>query len=387
MRQERNRGIARHLVWLAAALGCGSSGGEEGGPPGIATAVSAGATGACALVSGAAQCWGDNSTGRLANGGPRMILVPVRVTGLATDVSDISMKGILHACAVVRGAAQCWGANYQGVLGDGTMTDSPIPVPVSGLTSGVTAVSAGGYYACAIGGGALECWGDNSAAQLGTDTPTAAKPTPIALAMFPSGVTAISTGGDHACAVMNSGAFCWGNNSDGRLGAGYPILGGGPFPVEGLSAGVSTISAGYSHSCAVVDGGAWCWGSNQLGNLGNSSVPVGMIAFVPVPVDGLSTGVTAISAAGSTSCAIVNGGVQCWGSNARGKLGNNSTTDSPIPVAVQGLEAGATAISVGDNSACAVVNGGVSCWGDNSLGQLGDGTQRGSLVPVAVKLR
>jgi hypothetical protein len=50
------------------------------------------------------------------------------------------------------------------------------------------------------------------------------------------------------------------------------------------------------------------------------------------------------------------------------------------------LETGATAISVGGAFACAVVDGGVRCWGDNSLGELGDGSQRGSLVPVVVKL-
>jgi len=61
-------------------------------------------------------------------------------------------------------------------------------------------------------------------------------------------------------------------------------------------------------------------------------------------------------------------------------------TDSPLPVAVHGLETGATAITVGTVFACAVVEGGVRCWGDNSPGELGDGSQRGSLVRVAVKL-
>jgi alpha-tubulin suppressor-like RCC1 family protein len=53
-----------------------------------------------------------------------------------------------------------------------------------------------------------------------------------------------------------------------------------------------------------------------------------------VQVQGLTGGVQAILAAGSHTCAVVNGGVQCWGLNAGGQLGNGSTADSPVPVAV-----------------------------------------------------
>ena len=54
---------------------------------------------------------------------------------------------------------------------------------------------------------------------------------------------------------------------------------------------------------------------------------------------------------------------------------------------VQGLDAGVTAISLGDEYACAIVNGGVQCWGDNATGELGNGgTQLESQVPVAVHL-
>jgi hypothetical protein len=87
--------------------------------------------------------------------------------------------------------------------------------------------------------------------------------------------------------------------------------------------------------------------------------------------DAMDPVVSVIALGHSSSCAVVNGGVQCWGWNGYGQLGNGTTKDSPVPVQVRGLTSGATALAVGLGYACAVVNGGVQCWGLNNEGQLG----------------
>ena len=149
--------------------------------------------------------------------------------------------------------------------------------------------------------------------------------------------------------------------------------------MTGLSSGVTAVAAGYIHSCALVNGGVQCWGYNTYGQLGNNSTTP---SLVPVPVTGLSSGVTAVAAGDAHSCAVFNGGVQCWGLNNTGQLGNGSTTQSNVPVQPTGLSSGVTAVAAGANHSCAVVNGGVQCWGLNGFGQLGNNSSMQSLVPV-----
>jgi len=248
------------------------------------------------------------------------------------------------------------------------------------LSSGVTAISARENSTCAVVGAAAQCWGSNTWGQLGEGT-VSARNVPTAVATLTTGVVAIANGYEHSCAVMSTAQVrCWGAQADGAVGNAVPVYRDVPRPVTGLSSGVTALSAGKEHTCAVVSGAAQCWGSNAYGQLGNNSTIPGSAA---VQVQGLTTGVTAIAAGEAHSCAVLSGGAQCWGRNDFGQLGNSSNTNSLVPVAVTGLTSGVVDISVGSNFSCALLSGGgVRCWGKNDLGQLGDSSNTDSTSKV-----
>ena len=305
-------------------------------------AISAGRFHTCALATlGAVKCWGDNEFGELGNGTTVNSSTPVQVSGLTSGVKAISAGSESdtpgHTCALTTGGAvKCWGGNWDGQLGNGTTTGSSTPVQVSGLTSGVVAITSGLFHTCALtSGGAAKCWGFNGTGQLGTGTTSGSK-TPVQVTGLTTGVTAITAGVMHTCAIAAGGAAkCWGFNSGGQLGNGTTTTSPTPLQVTGLATGVTAINADTWNTCAVASGAAKCWGYNAGGQLGNGTTAD---SATPVQVSGLTTGVAAISAGLFHACALTVAGVaKCWGANADGQLGNGTTTDSLTPVSVTGL--------------------------------------------------
>lgn len=327
---------------------------------------------------------------------------PIRVTtagGTSNNTIQVSVlqqpvrlsAGTSHSCAVVAdGTVKCWGLNTNGRLGDGTTTQRTTPVLVAGISSGASDVAAGDAFTCAVVSGGVKCWGLNTSGQLGDGT-TTQRITPVSV--YASGTTAFSgatqvaAGAAFACALKTDGTvWCWGSDASGQLGNGTSTTTNQTRPVQvsGVS-GATAIAAGGGSACAVVAGGVKCWGLNTNGQVGDgTTTPRTSPVDVKVSVSTSLSAATGVSVGAAHACALLSsGGVKCWGLNTSGQLGIGTSTGQSVfavdvKVNATTLLSGVTQLAAGASHNCAIVGMGGSatarCWGLNTSGQLGDGT-------------
>jgi alpha-tubulin suppressor-like RCC1 family protein len=186
------------------------------------TAIAAGGSHNCGITTGeVVVCWGSNSEGALGVGSstPAVADSPVVVNTSARFTSLTA--GSDHTCGLaVDSIAYCWGSNVENQVGAAPDTCSYFgcalsPTAIaptqrfraldtghlgnirSGTTCGVTTV------------GALYCWGANYYGQIGDGTIETPRPPVLAAA----GLTlqSIAVGDVNTCGTVTSGTvYCWG---------------------------------------------------------------------------------------------------------------------------------------------------------------------------------
>jgi alpha-tubulin suppressor-like RCC1 family protein len=291
--------------------------------------------------------------------------------GATGSTGSGSSGGSTSASGATGGGAGSDGGNEGGEGGGGNS---------DGYLSGVVALEATTSGTCALlDDRSVYCWG-----AAGVSTSTTAYPVPVDAWQD---VGAFGTGDGHACAIsIGSELHCYGYNRSGQLGDGtttdryVPQM---PVLVSGLSGEPIAVSGGATFGCALLSsGGVDCWGQNEGGQLGDGGTAE---RLTPGPVSGLGNA-TALDAGSNHTCALLSDAtVACWGYNSSGALGAGSEEAySPAPKAVSGLTE-VIQVSVGQTLTCALLDDRtVRCWGYNIWGQVGDGTQEDRSLPVAV---
>jgi alpha-tubulin suppressor-like RCC1 family protein len=369
-----------------------------GTPPPLtgATSVVSDTYTSCALLaSGGVDCWGDGIAGDLGNGGFAESALPVHVvgvggTGTLSGVVALASSGTVSYCALLAsGGVDCWGYGAEGELGNSPNSQSAPPVRVvgvggTGTLSGVASLSGSyrrGTYCAVLGSGGVDCWGNGGALGNGSFSNSGApvQVTGVGGAGTLSGVASLAASQLSFCAVLTSGGVdCWGSGYNGDLGDASSSNSAFPVQVVGVGgtdtlAGVTSLTASLNSYCALVPSvGVDCWGDDAVGELGNGSVSA-MGSAIPVAVSGVGntgtlTGVISVATDGASYCVVLSsGGVDCWGG---GPLGNGSTGQSSSPVAVSdvggsGTLAGVTSLGASaPGTVCALLtSGGVDCWG------------------------
>jgi alpha-tubulin suppressor-like RCC1 family protein len=276
------------------------------GPGRISLAIACGAEHSCALLDDhEIKCWGNNTGGQLGLEDTTERGVSAGQMGTALPEVDLAGRAAIalslagfETCALTGGSEiACWGDNRDGNLGIGNREPrGPYPGDMGPSLQSIrfgaeqipVQVSVGAHGACAVfASRTIRCWGLNTSGQAGIGT-TAYDPgaRPNQMSVLPAvslgaarSASTVSSGGGHACALLDDGAVkCWGYNGGGQLGVGdtrdrgvSPSDMGDALPAVPLGSGrkATAIAAGAEHTCVVLDDASVkCWGAGHDGQLG-----------------------------------------------------------------------------------------------------------------------
>ena len=169
--------------------------------------------------------WGANGDGQLGDDTTTARATPVHVcvaTGCPvplTNVAAISGGGLFSQALMRDGTVRSWGSNNEGQLGDGTTTDTTVPVtvcavgqtaPCANPLMGVDEINAGGFHALARIDDTLVGWGDNSFAGVVGDGTLIQREVPVQVcapgqtapcSQFIDLVGTMAAGGTHSLAI------------------------------------------------------------------------------------------------------------------------------------------------------------------------------------------
>ena len=182
--------------------------------------------------------------------------------------------GNIHTCAISTGKSlYCWGGNFRGQLGDGTISARLSPKKI-GASGGWASVSAGKYHTCAISTGkSLYCWGYNDYGQVGDGTDGTDRPSRTKIGAS-GGWANVAAGDYHTCAISTGKSlYCWGLNSFGQIGDGTDDTRLTPKKI-GASGGWAGAAGGTWHSCGIsTSKSLYCWGKNVDGQSETARTP------------------------------------------------------------------------------------------------------------------
>jgi alpha-tubulin suppressor-like RCC1 family protein/outer membrane protein OmpA-like peptidoglycan-associated protein len=250
-------------------------------------------------------CWGYNNKGQLGDNTTADKNLPAAVLGVFTSTGTVAeanfypwaTAGAEHTCAVSTANTNkiyCWGENGSGQLGDGSTTDSLLPVATvmtggSGSSTRTSFIAAGRDFTCATDAGSIKCWGENGSGQMGNGgTTDVLAPTmvPNSAGFINAAASSVAAGGGTVCAISEASAapelFCWGANAARQVGNNATVDANRPTLVTDNSAqefdnggGSATNANGLTVGRSVANGFAcitrWCWGSNNAGQLAQNN--------------------------------------------------------------------------------------------------------------------
>ena len=350
------------------------------GSPKTVVDITAGNESTCALTSdGSVSCWGLNDNGQLGNGTRDTAYAPV-----ATALTGIAKLGIVKnaytICATsTSGGGVCWGQNYAGQIGDGQQY--PPRESKYGGCQGITPKIPATKDHDALHPTSVQLWRPlTSITTISEDSNssyTTAKTTDTNQMYWwggstDSNTTSIICGTKHGGGQGGGGVNKRGYTTTRTYDAQPRPTGALSETGQGSPAGSAPLGlvSGNAYNglfCATTGGSIYCDGhgrnNTKSGETGNGTIVKCNIigcspnGFTTPQQVSTYTGGTAPADTGSIhgsdlsanmalsvtdmdtgmsgyTCIIANTAVLCWGQNASGQIGNNSTGDRFAPTLV-----------------------------------------------------
>ena len=354
----------------------------------IASVTMDGESVAAITTTGDLYTWGRNQYGQIGNGKSGTDEIQMTPVKVLSNVASVSINQGTVAAVTTNGDLYAWGRNDYAQAGNGKSGTGAVQnTPVKILSNVAKLTSNGGPAAAITTNGDLYCWGTNWFGQVGNGTRDhQTKPVKVL-----SNVASVSTSSTTFAIATNGDLYGWGYSEVGQVGNGNIDYAGESqtTPVKVLSNVVSVIAT-YTNSAAITtNGDLYCWGENTDYRIGNGTNNQQATPFKVLSNIASYTNDMGINAAAVTK----NGDLYTWGNNADGQIGNTQSgyTDDPLsdgiiqktPVKVLSNVVSASTI---DNVSSAInKSGDLYCWGNNDEGSVGNGKWKVSQsTPVKV---
>ena len=370
---------------------------------------------------GKVYTWGANDSGQLGNGTTDDSSVPICISDVADsplkgkNIVDIYSLGGRIIAKDSKGNLYTWGYNYNGRLGNGTTTNSSMPICISDIEgSPLKEKNVVDVYEKDLtvivkdSNGKLYSWGENYSGQLGNGT-TENSSMPVCISDIEgsplNGKDIVDVYADYSTMIVKDSdgkLYSWGYNGYGQLGDGKTTDSSMPICISNIEnsplKGKNIVDV-HNYGSTIIakdsNGKLYTWGYNTSGQLGNgtttnSSMPICINDIENSPLKGKNI----VDVHNSSSTIIAkdsSGKLYTWGWNNFGQLGNETTENSSMPICISDIENsplnGNEVVEIYDYYGYIMVkddNGKLYSWGWNNYGQLGNGTTANSSMPVCI---
>jgi serine/threonine-protein kinase len=354
-----------------------------------ADAIKLGDDHTCVLDAGVLTCWGLNNHGQLgATGNPSPAVIPGAWTGLYAT-------GGKAQCAAQAGQTFCWGSltGFRQPLAHDARFDNMKSIGITAFIGNATVGGNARTHGCMLGADSLlACFGVDTHGQFGRGRVAQVCGNGICDLDEREATCADCIGKrtctTNACGVQSCNPVC----GDGACNLGYgetcstcaADCGACPYVplTRSYEAMAVNVDSTTGFSCAIrPDLRIECWGRNNSGQAGALDGNTGRVidpVFTPSLIADLDS-CSAVSAGGSSACAICGGEIYCWGNHRTGAVGAGAPTAFPITkprklaIDLDDGDQWAQLVS-GQGFSCARSDAGRGfCWGFHARGALGTG--------------